>query len=144
MQYRLAYAQATRRQAYVESRWAAQPAQLVELALKRAIRTGEAGWRRLPAAGRAGRVRAGFRRRGGEPRGRRGPRRAAGAAHRPDHRQPQLLAGPPGPVGRCPGRRECAAGGVQELGSELFGWLDGLDREGAARTGGSLRSRCGA
>lgn len=43
MQYRLAYAQATRRQAYVESRWAAQPAQLVELALKRAIRTGEAG-----------------------------------------------------------------------------------------------------
>ena len=33
---------------------------------------------------------------------------------------------------------------VQDLGSELFGWLDGLDREGAARTGGSLRSRCGA
>ena len=44
IQYRLAYAQPTRRQAYVESRWAAQPAQLVELALKRAVRTGgEAG-----------------------------------------------------------------------------------------------------
>lgn len=37
MQYRLAYSQGTRREAYAESRWAAPPAELVELALKRRI-----------------------------------------------------------------------------------------------------------
>lgn len=38
MQYRLAYAQETRRQAFVQSRWAAQPGQLLEVALKRSVR----------------------------------------------------------------------------------------------------------
>ena len=35
MQYRLAYADASRRLSYAESRWAAPPAELLELALKR-------------------------------------------------------------------------------------------------------------
>ncbi|RTL31165.1 MAG: hypothetical protein EKK49_12475, partial [Rhodocyclaceae bacterium] len=39
MQYRLAYAQPTRRQFYLESRWVAQPGQLVELAVKRSMKT---------------------------------------------------------------------------------------------------------
>lgn len=38
MQYRLAYAQPTRRQAYVQSRWAAQPGQMLEVALRRSVR----------------------------------------------------------------------------------------------------------
>jgi cholesterol transport system auxiliary component len=35
MQYRLGYAEAARRRAYVESRWAAPPAELIEQALRR-------------------------------------------------------------------------------------------------------------
>lgn len=131
MQYRLAYAQATRRQAYVESRWAAQPAQLVELALKRAIRTGEAG------AGGACRLRVELDEFAqvfdGE------------AVSRGVVEARAVLLAPPRASADGAGRAsEKLRGGVQELGSELFGWLDGLDREGAARTGGSLRSRCGA
>ncbi len=40
MVYRLVHAQPTRRQAFKENRWAAQPAQLVELVLKRALQPG--------------------------------------------------------------------------------------------------------
>ena len=145
MQYRLAYAQATRRQAYVESRWAAQPAQLVELALKRAIRTGEAG------AGGACRLRVELDEFAQVFDGEAVSRgvveaRAVLLAPRTD----QLVASRsfslarPAPSADALGGVSALRGGVQELGSELFGWLDGLDREGAARTGGSLRSRCGA
>jgi len=42
MQYRLAYAQDTRREAYADSRWVAPPAELVELALQRRLLTGGA------------------------------------------------------------------------------------------------------
>ena len=145
MQYRLAYAQATRRQAYVESRWAAQPAQLVELAVKRAIRTGEAG------AGGACRLRLEldeFAQVFDSEAVSRGvvEVRAVLLAPRTD----QLVASrsfslvQPAPSADALGGVSALRGGVQQLGSELFGWLDALDREGAARSGGSLRSRCGA
>lgn len=41
MQYRLAYADGSRRDAYAESRWAAPPAELLEVALRRRIASGE-------------------------------------------------------------------------------------------------------
>jgi len=145
MQYRLAYAQATRRQAYVESRWAAQPAQLVELALKRAIRTGEAG------AGGACRLRVELDEFAQVFDGEAVSRgvveaRAVLLAPRTD----QLVASRsfslarPAPSADALGGVSALRGSVQDLGSELFGWLDALDREGPARSGGSLRSRCGA
>ena len=145
MQYRLAYAQATRRQAYVESRWAAQPAQLVELTLKRAIRTGEAG------AGGACRLRVELDEFAQVFDGEAVSRgvveaRAVLLAPRTD----QIIASRsfslarPAPSADALGGVSALRGGVQELGSELFGWLDALDREGSARSGGSLRSRCGA
>lgn len=145
MQYRLAYAQATRRQAYVESRWAAQPAQLVELAVKRAIRTGEAG-----AAG-ACRLRIDLDEFAQVFDGEAASRgvveaRAFLLAPRTD----QIVASRsfslarPAASADALGGVSALRGGVQQLGSELFGWLDGLDQEGAARSGGSLRSRCGA
>ena len=145
MQYRLAYAQATRRQAYVESRWAAQPAQLVELTLKRAIRTGEAG------AGGACRLRVELDEFAQVFDGEAVSRgvveaRAVLLAPRTD----QIIASRsfslarPAPSADALGGVSALRASVQDLGSELFGWLDGLDREGAARTGGSLRSRCGA
>lgn len=145
MQYRLAYAQATRRQAYVESRWAAQPAQLVELALKRAIRTGEAG------AGGACRLRVELDEFAQVFDGEAVSRgvveaRAVLLAPRTD----QIIASRsfslarPAPSADALGGVSALRGGVQELGSELFGWLDALDQEGVARSGGSLRSRCGA
>ncbi|WP_374488514.1 ABC-type transport auxiliary lipoprotein family protein [Zoogloea sp.] len=40
MQYRLLYADPARRQSYLESRWAAPPARLLELELRRALRVG--------------------------------------------------------------------------------------------------------
>jgi cholesterol transport system auxiliary component len=48
MHYRLLYAQPTRRQVFVENRWAAHPGQLLELALKRSMK-GD-----LPPAGAMG------------------------------------------------------------------------------------------
>lgn len=41
MQYRLAYADGSRRDAYAEARWAAPPAELLEVALRRRIVSGE-------------------------------------------------------------------------------------------------------
>lgn len=41
MQYRLAYGDSSRRQIYAESRWAATPAELLEVALRRRIATGD-------------------------------------------------------------------------------------------------------
>jgi hypothetical protein len=58
-----AYAQSTRRQAFkLTSRWAAQPGQLLELVLKRAMkrRRSDDPGQRLPAAHRAGRVHPAF------------------------------------------------------------------------------------
>lgn len=43
MQYFLAYADATRREVYAESRWAAPPARLLEKALARRLLSGNAG-----------------------------------------------------------------------------------------------------
>lgn len=45
IQYRLLYADALRRQAYTESRWAAQPAELIERALNRQPAAGTGGCR---------------------------------------------------------------------------------------------------
>ena len=145
MQYRLAYAQASRRQAYVESRWAAQPAQLVELVLKRAIRTGETG------AGGACRLRVEldeFAQVFDNESVSRGvvEVRAVLLAPRTD----QIIASrsfslaQPAPSADALGGVSALRGGVQRLGGELFGWLDALDRDGAARSVGSLRGRCGA
>lgn len=145
MQYRLAYAQATRRQAYVESRWAAQPAQLVELALKRAIRTGEAG-----AAG-ACRLRVEldeFAQVFDAEATSRGVVEARAVLMAP--RTDQIIASrsfslaQPAPSADALGGVNALQGSVQQLGSALFGWLDGLDRDAAAQGSGSLRSRCGA
>lgn len=48
MQYRLAYVDGSRRRAYVESRWAAPPAELVELALRRRAVASSAGGDAMP------------------------------------------------------------------------------------------------
>lgn len=142
MQYRLLYAQPTRRLAYVESRWAAQPAQLVELTIRRAVRSdasaeGSSGCKLqidldefvqvfTTESQSAGRIEA----------------RAALLAPRSE----QVVASRAFSVLR-PASSPVAAGGVAALGEgvaqlnrELLGWLDGLDRDPALR----LRARCGA
>jgi len=48
MQYRLGYADGSRRQVFAESRWAAPPAELLEVALRRGVAAGEGG---SPATG---------------------------------------------------------------------------------------------
>ena len=140
MQYRLAYAQATRRQAYVESRWAAQPAQLVELALKRAVRTGgEAG------TSGACRLRVEldeFAQVFDEAAASRGVVEARAFLLAP--RSDQIVASRgfslarPAPSADALGGVAALRGGVRQMGVELSDWLEALGREGAAR------GRCGA
>ena len=140
IQYRLAYAQPTRRQAYVESRWAAQPAQLVELALKRAVRTGgEAG------TSGACRLRVEldeFAQVFDEAAASRGVVEARAFLLAP--RSDQIVASRgfslarPAPSADALGGVAALRGGVRQMGVELSDWLEALGREGAAR------SRCGA
>lgn len=139
IQYRLAYAQPTRRQAYVESRWAAQPAQLVELALKRAVRTGgEAG------TSGACRLRVEldeFAQVFDEAAASRGVVEARAFLLAP--RSDQIVASRgfslarPAPSADALGGVAALRGGVRQMGVELSDWLEALGREGAAR------SRCG-
>ena len=140
IQYRLAYAQPTRRQAYVESRWAAQPAQLVELALKRAVRTGgEAG------TSGACRLRVEldeFAQVFDEAAASRGVVEARAFLLAP--RSDQIVASRgfslarPAPSADALGGVAALRGGVRQMGVELSDWLKVLGREGAAR------DRCGA
>ncbi len=140
IQYRLAYAQPTRRQAYVESRWAAQPAQLVELALKRAVRTGgEAG------TSGACRLRVEldeFAQVFDEAAASRGVVEARAFLLAP--RSDQIVASRgfslarPAPSADALGGVAALRGGVRQMGVELSDWLEALGREGAAR------GRCGA
>ena len=140
IQYRLAYAQPTRRQAYVASRWAAQPAQLVELALKRAVRTGgEAG------TSGACRLRVEldeFAQVFDEAAASRGVVEARAFLLAP--RSDQIVASRgfslarPAPSADALGGVAALRGGVRQMGVELSDWLEALGREGAAR------GRCGA
>ncbi len=140
IQYRLAYAQPTRRQAYVESRWAAQPAQLVELALKRAVRTGgEAG------TSGACRLRVEldeFAQVFDEAAVSRGVVEARAFLLAP--RSDQIVASRgfslarPAPSADALCGVAALRGGVRQMGVELSDWLEALGREGAAR------GRCGA
>lgn len=139
IQYRLAYAQPTRRQAYIESRWAAQPAQLVELALKRAVRSGEAG---TTGACRLRVELDEFAQVFDGEGASRGVVEARAFLLAP--RSDQIIASRgfslarPAPSADALGGVAALRGGVQQLGAELSGWLEALDREGAER------SRCGA
>ncbi|MFA6314530.1 MAG: ABC-type transport auxiliary lipoprotein family protein [Sterolibacterium sp.] len=54
MQYRLAYAEKTRREAYAGSRWVAPPAGLLEQQLKRRLLAGGGSWSSQPAGCRLG------------------------------------------------------------------------------------------
>ena len=140
IQYRLAYAPPPRRQAYVESRWAAQPAQLVELALKRAVRTGgEAG------TSGACRLRVEldeFAQVFDEAAASRGVVEARAFLLAP--RSDQIVASRgfslarPAPSADALGGVAALRGGVRQMGVELSDWLEALGREGAAR------GRCGA
>ena len=139
MQYRLAYVQPTRRQAYVESRWAAQPAQLVELTLKRAVRTGEAG---TTGACRLRVELDEFAQVFDDATVSRGVVEARASLLAP--RSDQIIASRgfslarPAPSADALGGVAALRGGVHQLGAELVDWLETLDRGGAAR------SRCGA
>lgn len=129
MGYRLLAVQPTRRQVYAESRWAAPPAQLVELSLRRALGAGQGGCRlRIeldefaqvfePGGGSRGviEVRAGLL----PPRGEQAVAIRAFSLS-------------------WPASTADAAGGVaalqaatRALGGELAGWLSSLTEDGAA------------
>lgn len=146
MQYRLAYAQPTRRQFYLESRWVAQPGQLVELAVKRSMKTSETA---VSSSGCRLRVDLDefvqvfddeVRSRGLVE------ARATLLAPRTD----QLIATRgfavtrPAPTPDAVGGVLALREGVLQLNRELLDWLDAVDREGAERPRGGVRSRCSA
>ncbi|HOB44546.1 MAG TPA: ABC-type transport auxiliary lipoprotein family protein [Zoogloea sp.] len=146
MQYRLAYAQPTRRLVFVENRWAAQPGQLVELAIKRGMKAGDSA---LATTGCRLRVDLDefvqvFDSEGVS----RGVVEARAFLLAP--RSDQLIATRsfsathPAPSPNAVGGVVALREGVEQLERELFGWLDALAAERAARPSDSLRSRCGA
>lgn len=142
MHYRLLYAQPTRRQVFVENRWAAHPGQLLELALKRSMK-GD-----LPPAGATGcRLRVDldefaqvFESEGVS----RGviELRAALLAPRSDQSiaarsfSASVLAPSANAVGGVLALRD----GVARVNHELLDWLESLDTDPAHR----VRARCGA
>lgn len=146
MQYRLAYAQPTRRQFYLESRWAAQPGQLVELAVKRSMKTSETA-----VASSGCRLRVDLDEFvqvfDGEGRSR-GIVEARAALLAP--RTDQLIAtrgfavAQPAPTPDAVGGVQALRESVLELNRELLDWLEAIDREGATRPGGGVRARCSA
>ena len=141
MQYRLAYSQPTRRQSFLENRWAAQPAQLVELAVKRSLRSNESS----PAASGC-RLRIDldeFAQVFESESVSRGVLEARAALLAP--RSDQLVAtrsfsvSRPAPSANAVGGVVALREGVAELNHALVGWLDTLDSDAAGR----LRTRCG-
>lgn len=145
MIYRLAYADATRRQAYKDSRWAAQPAQLVELVLKRSLRAGDS----MASAGGC-RLRVDldeFAQLFDTPRASRGVIEVRAALLAPRSDQPLVLrafsidheAATPDAAGGVAALRS----GTLRLKDEIRAWLQSL--ESVARgPADSLRARCGA
>ncbi|KAB2968608.1 ABC-type transport auxiliary lipoprotein family protein [Zoogloea sp.] len=131
MGYRLLQAQPTRRQVYAESRWAAPPAQLVELALRRALGPGQGGCRlRIELDEFAQLFEA-----GGDSRG-----VVEARASLLPSRGERVVASRAFSISR-PAPAADAAGGVaalqaatRDLGRELAGWLSGLN-QGAAGQG---------
>jgi cholesterol transport system auxiliary component len=146
IQYRLVYAQPTRRQFFLESRWAAQPAQLMEVAIKRTLKANQTA---VATSGCRLRIdldefaqvfdTAGVSRGVIEA-------RAVLLAPRTD----QLIASQGFAVTRPAASADAVGGvvalreGVLQLSGELLDWLEVLDRDGASRPGGSMRARCGA
>lgn len=142
MHYRLLYAQPTRRQVFVESRWAAHPGQLLELALKRSMK-GD-----LPPAGAVGcRLRIDldefaqvFESQGMS----RGviELRATLLAPRSDQSiaTRAFSASVPAPSADAVGGVLALRDGVSRLNVELLAWLESLD----AQSANHLRARCGA
>lgn len=146
IQYRLTYTQATRRQFYLESRWAAQPAQLMELAVKRSLKANQTA---VATSGCRLRIDLDEFAQVFEAEGvSRGvvETRAVLLAPRTD----QLIASRSFAVARAAPSADAVGGvvalreGVLQLNQDLLDWLDALDNEGAARPGGSVRARCGA
>lgn len=138
MQYRLAYRDGRQRQSYAESRWAAPPAELVGLALRRRLSAGAgAGACRLSvdleefvqvfdaaASSRAVvEAHAQLLGPGGEPLARR-----------------SFSLGRPAAGADAPGGVAAFSAAVQDLAAALHDWLDGLDRGGPQ--GLNIPERC--
>ncbi len=141
MQYRLAWNEPARRRAFAESRWVAQPADMLGLALNRSLRPQAGGNRcrlrvevdefiqvfdsaersRVDVVVRAGLL---------------PPRSDAALARR------EFRIGEVAPRADAAGGVEAYRGAVQQLAGELAKWMIELDREagGSLNTGG----RCGA
>lgn len=145
MAYRLVYAQSTRRQAFKDSRWAAQPAQLVELVLKRALRAGDPA---TPAGGCRLRVDLDeFTQRFDSPQLSRGVIEARVTLLAPRTEQPLAVRAfavdHEAPTADAAGGVIALRAGALQLKSDIRSWLERLD---AAPPGvaGSLRIRCGS
>ena len=146
IQYRLIYAQPTRRQFFLESRWAAQPAQLLEVAIKRSLKANQtavatSGCRLRIDLDEFAQV---FDTEGTS----RGVIEARAVLLAP--RTDQLIASQGFAVMR-PALSADAVGGVvalregaMQLSGELLDWLEALDSDRDIRPGASVRSRCGA
>lgn len=130
MGYRLLQVQPTRRQAYAESRWAAPPAQLVELALRRTLGAGQGSCRLRIELDEFAQV---FETDGVS----RGviEARASLLAQRGE----QVLASRafsislPAVTPDAPGGVAALQAASRALGRELTGWLNGLSRQDAAQ-----------
>jgi len=142
MQYRLLYAQPTRRQSFLENRWAAPPAQLVELAARRAIRADSAG---MPAGACRLRIELDeFAQLFDSEASSRGVVEARVALLAP--RGDQLIAlrsfsvSWPAPSPNAVGGVVALREGVGAMSREVLDWLEAL----AAQAGSGLAARCGA
>lgn len=130
MGYRLLQVQPTRRQAYAESRWAAPPAQLVELALRRTLGAGQGSCRLRIELDEFAQV---FETDGVS----RGviEARASLLAQRGE----QVLASRafsislPAATPDAPGGVAALQAASRALGRELMGWLNGLNQQDAAQ-----------
>ena len=146
IQYRLTYTQPTRRQFFLESRWAAQPAQLMEVALKRSMKANQTA---VASSGCRLRIDLDEFAQIFDAEGvSRGVVEARAVLLAP--RTDQLIASHAFTVTR-PALSADAVGGVGalredvlQLSRELLDWLDALDAEGASRLAGGVRARCGA
>ena len=145
MAYRLAYAQSTRRQAFKDNRWAAQPAQLVELVLKRALRAGDPA---TPAGGCRLRVDLDeFTQRFDSPQASRGVIEARVTLLAPRTEQPLAVRAfaldHEAPTADAAGGVAALRAGTLQLKSDIRNWLQGLEAA-APGPAGSLRIRCGS
>lgn len=142
LQYRLAYANAARRQSYAESRWVAAPAELIEQALRKAIISGNDA---APGGGCKLRVDLDeFVHLFDAPNASRGllEARAALLAPRSDVAlaRHNFALSKPAPTPDAPGGIEALRGAVTELAVSLRDWLNGLDR--GTGSGLNIAERC--